>query len=338
MEDLRLASSQTQQRKVCSFCHNFIANDALFCDVCGTPQDVSRVYQVRSEMQRNIDNLNASLRSMETRKAGLENELRGLENASEKAKLSQKIELESLDDKIKTLTSALQPLTLDVESLRNRRDALTHEIEALATKKQQLETTTKSEAATIDSLHRERLEMQHEIKRRPGKTRHRSNQASTKPRELRDVNKQTTHTFLCKFEGAGDWNTELSKLLAQFELSLDQTTYSFSPEKIVLPVTGSRDNIEKLATALNSLDGFVNLRSKLAATRNSLREYVRARNIQKQQLDELDHLPWYKQNRTLTKQRVELSQKLAEDDSKIKVISEDLKALENLVGSDAPKN
>jgi hypothetical protein len=69
-----------------------------------------------------------------------------------------------------------------------------------------------------------------------------------------------------------------------------------------------------------------------------LREYVRARNLQKQQLDELDHLPWYKQNRTLTRQRAELSQRLAEDDSKIKAISEDLKALENLVGSDAPKN
>lgn len=288
-------------------------------------------------MQRNIDNLNASLRSMETRKAALENEIRGLENVSEKAKLSQKIELESLDDKIKTLTSALQPLTLDVESLRNRRDALTHEIEALATKKQELEKTTKSVvAATIDSFHRERLEMQHEGNRR--KTHRRSNQASTKPKELRDVNRQTAHTFLCKYEGAGDWNTELSKLITQFEISLDQTKYSFSPEKIVLAVTGSRGNIEKLAAALNTLEGFVNLRSKLAATRNSLREYVRARNLQKQQLDELDHLPWYKQNRTLTRQRAELSQRLAEDDSKINAISEDLKALENLVGSDAPKN
>jgi predicted nucleic acid-binding Zn-ribbon protein len=288
-------------------------------------------------MQKNIDNLNAVLRSLQTRKGALENEIKGLENATEKAKLSQKIELESLDDKIKTLTSALQPLTLDVESLRNRRDALTHEIETLATKKQELEETTKSEAATIDSLHRERLEMQHENKRRPGKTRLRSNQASTKP-ELHAVSKQTAHTFLCKYEGGGDWNTELSKLIAQFELSLDQTKYSFSPEKIVLPVIGSKDNIEKLTTALNSLEGFVNLRSKLAATRNSLREYLTARNIQKQQLDELDHVPWYKQNRSLTQQRAELSQKLAETDSWIRAISEDLKALESLVASDAPKN
>lgn len=332
-----MASSQFQQRKVCSFCHNFIADNSLFCDVCGTPQDVSRVYQVRSEMQKNIDNLNGVLRSLQTRKSALENEIRGLENATEKAKLSQKIELESLDDKIKTLTSALQPLTLDVESLRNRRDALTHEIEALVTKKQELEKTTKSEAATIGSLHRERLEMQHENKRRPSKTRLRSNQASAKP-EQRAVSRQTAHTFLCKYEGSGDWNSELSKLIAQFGLSLDQTKYSFSPEKIVLPVIGSRDNIEKLAAALNSLPGFVNLRSQLAATRNSLREYLRARNVQKQQLDALDHVPWYKQNRSLTQQRTELSQRLAEADSRIKAISENLKALENLVGSDAPKN
>jgi len=288
-------------------------------------------------MQRNIDNLNGVLRSLQTRKGVLENEIRGLESATEKAKLSQKIELESLDEKIKTLTSALQPLTLDVESLRNRKDALVQEIEALATKKEELEKTMKSEEVTIDSLRRGRLEIQHENKRRPGKTRLHSSQAPAKP-ELRAVSKQTSHTFVCKYEGGGDWNTELSKLITQFELSLDQTKYSFSPEKIVLPVIGSRDDIEKLATALNNLEGFVNLRSKLAATRNSLREYLRARNIQKQQLDELDHVPWYKQNRSLTQQRAELSQKLAETDSWIKAISEDLKALEKVVGSDAPKN
>jgi len=333
--DLRLANSQTGQRKVCSFCHNFIDSNALFCDVCGTPQDMGRVLQVRSEMQKNIDNQTASVRSLESRKAALESEIRELQNSSEKAKLTQKIELESLDDKIKTLTDALQPLSREVESLRSRKEALTNEVDVLTTKKQELEKATRSEAETIESLHRERLGM-HEIRRRSDKARIR-NQAS-KPKELRAANKQTTHTFVCKYEGTADWNTELSRLIAQFELSLDQPKYSFSPDKIILPVTGSRENIEKLATALNSLEGFVNLRSKLAATKNSLREYVKARTIHKQELDELNNVPWYKQNRSLNKRKIELSQRLAEDDSKVNAISEDLKTLESLVGSDVPKN
>lgn len=334
--DLRLANSQTGQRKVCSFCHNFIDSNALFCDVCGTPQDMGRVLQVRSEMQKNIDNQTASVRSLESRKTALESEIRELQNSSEKAKLTQKIELESLDDKIKTLTDALQPLAREVESLRSRKEALTNEVDVLATKKQELEKATRSEAETIESLHRERLGMQHEIRRRSDKARIRN--PASKPKELRAANKQTTHTFVCNYEGTGDWNTELSRLIAQFELSLDQPKYSFSPDKIVLPVTGSRENIEKLATALNSLEGFVNLRSKLAATKNSLREYVKARNIHKQELDELNNVPWYKQNRSLNKRKIELSQRLAEDDSKVNAISEDLKALESLVGSDVPKN
>lgn len=326
-----------QQRKVCSFCHNFIDSNALFCDVCGTPQDVGRVLQIRSEMQKNIDNLNASIRSLESRKAILESEIKELQNSSEKAKLTQKIELESLDEKIKTLTAALQPLTHEVESLQSRKEGLTHEIESLATKKQGLDEAAKSEAATIESLHKERLEMQHDVRRRPSKGRARTQVA--KPREMRTAaTKQTTHTFICKYEGPGDWNTELSRLITQYELSLDQTKYSFSPEKIVLTVTGSRENIEKLATALNALEGFVNLRSKLAATKNSLREYVKARNIHKQQLEALNHVPWYKQNRSLTQQKMELSQRLAEEESKINAISEDLRALEGLLGSDVPKN
>jgi hypothetical protein len=103
-------------------------------------------------------------------------------------------------------------------------------------------------------------------------------------------------------------------------------------------VTGSRENIEKLAEALNRMEGFTNLRSKLAATKNSLRENIRVRDIHKQQLDELSRVPWYKENRSLSKQRAEISQRIAEDDFRIRAMTEDLKALENLVGSDAAKN
>lgn len=330
--DLRLAA---QQRKVCSFCHNFIEGNALFCDVCGTPQDVGRVLQIRSEMQKTIDNLNASVRALESRKAILESEIRELQNSSEKAKLTQKIELESLDEKIKTLTAALQPLTREVESLQSRKEALALEIDALSTKKQQLEARAKSEAATIESLHEERLEMQREIRRRPSKGRVRG--PASKPRELRAATRQTSHTFVCKYEGPADWNTELSRLISQFELTLDQAKYSFSPEKIILPVTGARQNIEKLASALSNMEGFVNLRTKLAATKNSLREYVKARSVHKQQLDQLNNVPWYKQNRSLSQQKLELSQRLMEDDSRIKAISEEVKALEGLL-SDVPQN
>jgi chromosome segregation ATPase len=328
-------SPQPQTRgKVCSFCHNLIGSNALFCDVCGTPQDVSQVFRVRSEMQRNIDMLTATLQSLETRRNALANETKELENDSEKAKLTQKIELESLDDKIKTLTSALQPLTVEVESLRTRKEALTQEVEALLSEKQKLEKETKSEAATIDSLHKERVEMQRETKR-PVKSGRR--QVPTKPKEIH-TDRQITHTFVCSYNGNADWNTELSKLLGQFELSLDQAKYSYSPEKIVLSVAGSRANIEKLAASLNHLEGFTNLRTKLAATKNSLRESIRVRDIHKAQLNDLSRVPWYKENRTLSKQRAELSQRLAEDDFRIRSVTEDLKALENLVGSDAAKN
>jgi DNA repair exonuclease SbcCD ATPase subunit len=290
-------------------------------------------------MQRNIDMLTATLQSLEGRRNALASEIKELENSSEKAKLTQKIELESLDDKIKTLTSALQPLTVEVESLRTRKEALTQEVEALASEKQKLEEATKSEAATIDSLHKERVELQREVRRRPVKSasRARQQQVPTKPKESHMAT-QITHTFVCSYNGNADWNTELSKLLAQLELSLDQAKYSYSPEKIVFSVTGSRTNIEKLAESLNRLEGFTNLRSKLAATKNNLRESIRARDIHKQQLDELSHVPWYKEKRSLTSQRAELSQRLTEDDFRIKAMTEDLKALENLVGSDAAKN
>jgi chromosome segregation ATPase len=273
---------------------------------------------------------------LETRRNALANEIKELENASEKAKLTQKIELESLDDKIKTLTSALQPLTLQVESLRTRKEALTNEVEGLLSEKRKLEEDTKSEAATIDSLHKERVEMQRETKRRPVKSARRQ-QVPIKPKESHPA-KQVTHTFVCSYTGNADWNSELSKLLTQLELSLDQAKYSYSPEKIVLSVAGSRENIEKLAASLNRLEGFTNLRSKLAATKNSLRDGIRTRDAHKEQLNELTRVPWYKENRSLSKQRAELSQRLAEDDFRIRAMTEDLKALENLVGSDVAKN
>jgi cell division protein FtsB len=342
MEDVRLASFSPQPQprgKVCSFCHNLIGANALFCDICGTPQDVSQVIRVRSEMQRNIDMLTATLQSLEARRNALATEIKELENTSEKAKLTRQIELESLDDKIKTLTSALQPLTTEVESLRTRKEALTNEIETLLNEKQRLEKETKTEAATIDALHEERLQMQRgrrtravkQVSRQPASPKAKAGENIT-------VNKQTTHTFICRYDGASDWNTELSKLIAEFGVSLDQKKYSYSPEKIVLSVSGTRGNLEKFAAALNRLNGFTNLRSKLAAAKNTLRESIRARSIRQAQLSELSKVPWYKQNRTLTAQRAELTQSIAQDELRIRAMTEDLRALESLVNSDAPKN
>jgi chromosome segregation ATPase len=322
---------------VCSFCHNLIGNNALFCDICGTPQDVSQVIRVRSEMQRDIDMLTATLQSLEARRSSLASEIKELENTSEKAKLTRQIELESLDDKIKTLTSALQPLTTEVESLKTRKEALTNEIDTLLSEKQRLEKETKTEAATIDALHGERLQMQRGRKSRPAREARRQ-PVSPKAKENIAVNKQVTHTFICRYDGTSDWNTELSKLIAQFGVSLDQSRYSYSPEKIVLSVSGTRGNLERFAAALNHLDGFTNLRSKLAAAKNTLRESIRSRNFRQAQLTELSRVPWYKQNRTLTAQRAELSQSLAQDDLRIRAMTEDLKALESLVNSDATKN
>jgi chromosome segregation ATPase len=343
MEDVRLASfnPQSQARgKVCSFCHNLIGTNALFCDICGTPQDVSQVIRVRSEMQRNIDMLTATLQSLEARRNALANEIKELENTSEKAKLTRQIELESLDDKIKTLTSALQPLTTEVESLKTRKEALTNEIETLLSEKQRLEKETKTEAATIDALHEERLQMQRGRRRSHPVNQVRRQPASPKAKAKENiaVNKQVGHTFICRYDGTSDWNTELSKLIAEFGVSLDQKKYSYSPEKIVLSVSGTRGSLERFAAALNRLDGFTNLRSKLAAAKNTLRESIRARSMRQAQLSELSKVPWYKQNRTLTAQRAELTQSLAQDELRIRAMTEDLKALESLVNSDAPKN
>lgn len=298
--------------------------NALFCDICGTARDIGRIYQVQSEVQRNIGTLTGTLQSLEVKKAALLQEIKDLEDSAEKARLSQKAELELLDNRGKTLTDAL---TVEVESSRNKRGELTKEIEALTSQIHHLESTRKSEESAVYSLQKQTLELKRGIRTRARK-------AVTKPKGLHRGIKREAHTFIGKYEGKVDWNTELARLISQSEISLDHASYAVSPEKIVFSVTGSRDSIEKFAAALNSLNGFVNLRSKLAATRRSLRESVNAKNLHKEQLDSLHKVPWYKRNiGSLTKRKNELSQKLAEDDLRIKAISEDLKTLEQTLGS-----
>jgi len=308
---------QMRQRSICSFCHNTLDPSALFCDICGTPHDISQVYQVRSEMQQHVDTLNATLQSLESRNAALQKEI------------------ESLEGRKRELTENLQPLTIQVESLRSKQHELATKLESLTTQLRQSEETRKSEEATIEVLRREKLELERQVEprvkknSRPHKTTHK--------RKTHGV-EQETHTFIGKYEGKEDWNTELAKRIAQFGLSLDHTTYCVSPEKIVFSVTGSRVGIENLAATLNGLEGFVNLRSRLAETRRSLREAINARNARQEQLDAVNKAPWYKRETTrgLTTQRTELSQQLAADDLKIESLNENLRALESLLRSNEP--
>lgn len=308
------SSPQVQKRVECSFCHNLIYRNAAFCDFCGTPQDLSHVYQVRSEIERNVETLTVTLQSLESKKATLLTEVKELENSFEKAKLSQKAELESFDDKRKMLTNALQEMIVELASLRNKKGELTNEIEALVSQVK-------------------------EIKRRPSKSGpRRRGESPTKRKGLHaGINQETTHTFICRYEGRADWNSEFAKLIAQFDLSLDHANYSVSREKIVFTVTGSRDNLEKLTASLNSIEGFTNLRSKLAAAKRSLRETVNARDIHKEQLEALDHVSWYTDKQRITMQRAELGERLAQDEFKIKAISEDVRALESLLASNGAK-
>ncbi len=308
---------QKRQRSICSFCHNTLDPRALFCDICGTPHDISQVYQVRSEMQQHVDTLNATLQSLESRNAALQKEI------------------ESMEGRKRELTDNLQPLTIQVESLRSKQHELATKLESLTTQLRQSEETRKSEEATIEVLRREKLELDRQVKprvktnSRPHKTQHK--------RKTHGV-EQETHTFIGKYEGKEDWNTELAKRIAQFGLSLDHTTYCVSPEKIAFSVTGSRVGIENLAATLNGLEGFVNLRSRLAETRRSLREAIDARNARQEQLDAVNKAPWYKRETTrgLTTQRTELSQQLAADDLKIEALNKNLRALESLLSSNEP--
>ena len=124
------------------------------------------------------------------------------------------------------------------------------------------------------------------------------------------------------------------------DLLLNQNDYSVSPGQITFSVTGSRENIEKLADSLNGMEGFVNLRSKLAEVKRNLREIITARNIRQEQLEALDRTPWYKRERTrpFAAQKAELTQAIAADDQRIRSLNENLKALENLVGGNMPTN
>ncbi len=224
-------------------------------------------------------------------------------------------EIESLEGKKRALANTLHPLTIEVESLTNMKHELTTKIESLTTRIQQTKHDTKPTARKNG---------------RPAKTLHRRKGAGAK----------ATHTFIGRYDGKDDWNAELAKRIAQFGLSLDHTTYSVSPEKIVFSVTGSRGNIEELAATLNGLEGFVNLRSKLAEVKRNLREIITTRNIRQEQLEALDRTPWYKRERTrpFAAQKAELTQAIAADDQRIRSLNENLKALENLVGGNMPTN
>jgi chromosome segregation ATPase len=264
-------------------------------------------------MQQNVDTLSSTLQSLESRKAAV------------------LAELQPLESKRKTLTDALQPLIVEVETLTNKRNELRNEIESLSIQVQQSEAARKSEEASINLLRRERLELEREVKREVRKnSRHNGATGKKKPRRI----SQETHTFIGKYEGKEDWNKELARRIQQFELSLDHTSYSASPEKITFSVTGPRENIEKLSTALNGLEGFVNLRSQLAETKRNLRASINARNAKKEQLDTLNEAPWYKRRttRNLKRQKAELSQELTAEDMKISALTENLKALENVLG------
>ena len=304
-----------RQRSICSFCHNTLDPNALFCDICGTPHDISKVYEVRSEMQQNVDTLTVTLQSLESRKAALQKQI------------------EFLEGRKRELTDSLQPLTIEVESLRSKQRGLATELESLTTQLRQSKEVRKFEEATIEVLRKERLELEPQVKPRVKKN---SRLHKTQHKRKTHGVEQETHTFIGKYERNEDWNTELAKRIVQFGVSLDHTTYSVSPEKIVFSVTGSRENIEKLAAALNGLEGFVNLRSSLAETKRSLREAINARNARQEQLDALNKAPWYKRETTrgLTTQKAELGQQIAADDQKIKGLNENLKAVENLLGAD----
>lgn len=98
---------------------------------------------------------------------------------------------------------------------------------------------------------------------------------------------------------------------------------------------GTRENIEKLVAALNSLEGFTNLRTKLAGTKRNLQESVEARKTHRQQLESLDQIPWYKRNgRNLAEQKAALEKRIAEDDAQIIRVAADLKSIKDLLASE----
>jgi chromosome segregation ATPase len=321
---------QMKQRSVCSFCHNVLDPNALFCDICGTPHDISQVYQVRSEMQQSVDSLNVALQSLD----------------SQRAALLKEIELS--EGKKRALADTLHPLTTQVESLTNMKRELSTEIESLEGKKKSLADTLQPLTIQVESLTNMKRELSTEIESlttRIQQAKHRTNSRVRKngrpPKALHNrkgAGGKVTHTFIGRYDGKDDWNAELAKRVAQFGLSLNQTDHSVSSGQIVFCVTGSRENIEKLSNSLTSMEGFVNLRSKLAELKRNLREIISARNLRQEQLETLERTPWYKRERTrpFAAQKAELTQAIAADDQKIRSLNENLKALENVLGGNAP--
>jgi FtsZ-binding cell division protein ZapB len=277
------------------------------------------------------------------KRISLETELKELEKSVERARGSRS-EIDLLNTKIKSLTETLQPITLEVEALRNKKDELTRETDALKIKRDELsneaETLTnrisqltqlkQSEESSLEYLRKERLQRGQEVKQAKKVA---TSRPETKPRAgSRRKPKEVEHTFIGKYEGQADWKAELAKLVAQYELTLDSGGYVSTPEKIMFKVRGAPDNVEKLASALNGMTGYVNLRAKLAATKKRLQEIVNAQNIHKEQLDSVNSMPWYKGSRGgLKSEKMRLAQVLAEDETKIRALTEDLKTIEGLL-------
>jgi uncharacterized coiled-coil DUF342 family protein len=263
------------------------------------------------------------------KRLSLETEVKELEKSVERARGSRS-EIDLLNSKIKSLTETLQPITTEVETLKGKRDELTNEVDSLTNRVAQLTKLRQSEESTIDYLRKERIQLEQQVKEARKVA---VNRRKTKaPTRAHGRTKLVEHVFIGKYEGGEDWNAELAKLIAQFELTLDPTDYSASPEKIIFKVKGAPESIGKFATAINGLSGFVNLRAKLANTRKLLKESINERNVHRQQLDAVNRLPWYKGSRGgIKNQKASIAQQLAEDENKIKAIADDVKVLEDIL-------
>jgi predicted nucleic acid-binding Zn-ribbon protein len=297
--------------------------------------EVERLDARKRELTSQTDALTATIPSLEGKKLALQEEINDLEKSVEEARTSR-TEVQSLNDRIKTLTATLQPLTDEVQTLSNKKLELTTETEILTNRTFELKTLKQTEEAAVDYLRKERVQLQKQVKHPPRKKITISHDARRPARtKRRPRTKQTEHVFVGQFTGTADWNTELARLITQFYLSLDHSTYAVLADKIVFKVIGSRENIEKLAESLNKVPGFVNLRSKLVATRRGLNESIEARNIQRRQLDSLNAIPWYRRNpRAIGEQKTQLTKQIVSYDVQIKKMSEDLRTIESLLGSE----
>ena len=155
----------------------------------------------------------------------------------------------------------------------------------------------------------------------------------TRPRNR--IVKHVTHTFIGRYEGRKDWNTELAKHTGQFQLSLIHQYCS--AEKVVFTVTGSRQEIEKLAVSLKGLHGYINLRARLAETKRELGAAISARNARQERLNVLDSAPWYDRNvRGLAIERFRLVEAITVYELKINTLTENLRSLESLLAANEP--